>query len=484
MKVAIRTDASPSVGSGHVMRCLSLAQALQAQQASIRFVSRSLPEHLAALVQRQGHELVSLPVLECGEDEDAARTLAAVGRCDWVVVDHYGLGERWERAVGAAGAKLLAIDDLARAHDCDVLVDQNIHPRGDERYLDRVPRRCVRLLGTRHALLDAKFEDARRAVQAREGSVERLLVFLGGMDERNVTERVLRALLDVGLHGVRVDVVIGALHPARARIEALTAELGNARCHVQTPDMAQLLAGADMAIGAGGTSTWERCALGVPALAMCVADNQRELLFHASRAGLVYAVEDGNDDVGALAIHIRALLDNPGLRNLLSRNGLDAVDARGARRVARVVSACSIEMRKAGPADSERIYQWRNHPSVRAVSRNAAKLAPDEHERWFAGALSSGTRHLLIGQHHGEDIGVVRFDVAGDAAEVSIYLAPHRIGSGLGAPLLHAAEAWLQRHRPGLKTLTAYVHAGNPQSQRLFEGCGYVPSASEYSKRI
>lgn len=484
MNVVIRTDASELIGSGHVVRCLCLADELRAGGASVSFVSRGMPAHLMQAVVARGHRAIALADADAGSEAvDARKTLSVCGPSDWIVVDHYGLGLEWETIVGMAG-RVLAIDDLARPHACDVLLDQNFYPEPQSRYAGRVPASCTLLLGPRHALVRDAFARTRQRVVVRDGPVRRLHVFLGGMDAANVTETVLRAVDSLRQPGLMLDVVIGATHPARARIEAHCAARTDARCHVDTPDMADLLARADLAIGAGGTATWERCALGVPTLGLCVADNQRELLFQGSRHGFVHAPDIDCSDVEAIGLHLRALLASAGLRHLMSRTGLELVDGRGAQRVAAALLAPRITVRRATRSDTRRLHEWRNAPSIRAISTQSNEIPYAEHERWLDGVLTSETRHLLIGEHAGVPIGVVRFDERDGAAEVSIYLEPLRTGRGEGASLLLAAENWLQAERPGVPVLRAQVRAGNSASHRLFERCGYEQHSTHYEKRI
>lgn len=483
MKVLIRADASIAIGSGHIMRCLCLADALRAAGNAVRFASRCLPPHLAEQVRAHGHELFALELgAHADEIADAAQTTAA-GPFDLVVVDHYGLGRKWETRM-REHARLLAIDDLGREHDSDWLLDQNFHPQPESRYAGKVPQRCVLLLGPRHALLRAEFGQARKTAAPRSGPVRKLLIFLGGMDADNVTGKVLEALDVVRCDALEIDVVIGVSQPARAQIEAWCAARSGARCHVQAANMAQLFAAADLAVGAGGTTTWERCSVGLPTLALCLADNQRELLEQGGRHGFVCAPEGIAADVEAIALHLRALLGNEGLRHHLSCTGMDLVDGGGAHRVVAALSSTNVRLRTATSADAGTLYAWRNHPRVRAVSRNTADFAYDEHLRWMDKVLNDPQRHLLIGERDGEPVGVLRFDVADDEAEVSIYLAPDRIGSGDGAALLRAGEEWLRAERPAVQRLNAWVNAGNVASERLFERCGFDRQATQYIKRI
>lgn len=349
MRVAIRADASRLIGSGHWVRCLSLAQALRAQAADVVLATRDVPPHLAAQAAAAGVALLPLPgrtdARTSAEDvfpadvqqqdiDDLRQALAGGPRCDWIVVDHYGLDARWEAQAATLAPHVMAIDDLARVHQCALLLDQNFYLDAGARYDGRVPADCTLLLGPRFALLRPAFAAARAAVAPRDGPVRRLHIFLGGMDRDNVTEWVLRAAAGVVPAGVQIDVVIGSTHPARASIEALVGAWQGARLHVDTPDMPALLAAADLAIGAGGTATWERCALGVPTLAVCIAENQRELLGQSARGGLVCAPDDAMASAEIFAGHLRALLGNSGLRNHLSRAGLALTDGAGAGRVA------------------------------------------------------------------------------------------------------------------------------------------------------
>lgn len=522
MKVAFRTDASGRIGTGHLVRCLTLADALHAQGARVRFACRDLAPELKALVLARGHELVELPAaharaadaarrqdehrpgdghapkaplegsahehwLGATEDEDVAATLAALsgdGPWDWLVVDHYALGAGWEVRMRACATRILVIDDLAdRPHDCDALLDQNLYADMHSRYDGLVPGGCIRLLGPRHALLRREFATARESLRVRGDEVRRVLVSCGGVDAANLTARALDAL-DAVAADVDVDVVIGAMHPDRDAIVALCARRARTTCHVQASDMARLIADADVGIGAAGVATWERCALGLPSLAVAVAANQRALLRDAACAGLVLGPDVDPADGQALALHLRALLGNAALRAHLSRQGLEAVDARGAARVARQMLRPEVTIRPATAADADDLLAWRNAPEVRRFARDDRPIDPDEHRRWMAATLAAPDRLLLIGQAGGEPVGVVRYDVVGDSAEVSIYLAPGQSGRGVGSALLIAAERWLSVRRPDIATVVAEVLAGNVASQRLFAGCGFERMACRYRKRI
>jgi UDP-2,4-diacetamido-2,4,6-trideoxy-beta-L-altropyranose hydrolase len=493
MKFVIRVDAAPALGSGHAVRCLTLADGLAAQGHACAFAVRRMPQPLHGQMLAHGHGVIVLPD---GDDwtaplgaewdakrqaADAAATIAACGGTDWVICDHYGLGIAWEGAVRAAGPRVMALDDLGRVHDSDVLLDQNFYADPAARYAPDCAR--ILLLGPRYALLRPEFAAARVHVAPRHGDIGRMLLFMSGTDAGDATSVALDAVEKAGLAHLPMDVVIGAAHPAREAIMARCAANPAWTLHVQTMRMAELLAAADLAIGAGGSGTWERCALGVPTLAVELADNQREVLREGAEAGLLYTA-GGAPRAESLALHLRALVGNPGLRHLLSRTGLALVDANGVQRVISALSSGAIAIRRAEQRDVEAMYAWRNAPAVRAVSRDSVPLTRAAHDAWCAQTLADANRWLLIGERHGSAVGVVRFDrIGADEAEVSIYLA-QGAPRGSGGPLLAAAESWLRVSVPGIGYITALVRAGNAVSEKLFARSGYQQVAASYRKRV
>jgi UDP-2,4-diacetamido-2,4,6-trideoxy-beta-L-altropyranose hydrolase len=501
MNIAIRTDASLQMGTGHLMRCLTLADALRQRGGLIRFVSRHMTPHLQAMLADHGHELTRLDAtphagatdeldhaawLGTSQAQDAKETLHALSdrQWDWLIVDHYALDARWESMLRGAVRSIAVIDDLAdRRHDCDMLLDQNIQHIHGGAYAGKVPDHCELLLGPRFALLREEFRELREGVRPRNGPVARVLIFLGGVDAADYTGRALDAYVSLGLAGVHVDVVIGSQHPKRALLEAQCSEHGFV-CHVQTTRMAELMAAADLSIGAGGSATWERCCLGLPTLAICVADNQRKLITDAAFEGLLYAPQVNNDWTTVVARHVKALIENPPLRNFISRRGMDAVDGRGAQRVAATLGCTGLIVREAREDDSRKVFEWRNHPSIRAVSRTADVIEWENHQRWFAAVLSAKDRCLLIGHRDGLPVGVVRFDTRAEETEVSIYLVPDANMSGQGRNLLLSAERWLRANRPTVERIRAQVLGNNDRSSRLFSAAGYQVESTGYLKRL
>lgn len=294
MKVFVRADSSVEIGTGHIMRCLVLADSLRARGAEVAFGCRSLPGDACHLVESKGYRVHRLPL---GKDAswqlDAEATVGAlregVGIADWVVVDHYRLDESWERRVRLQARNIMVIDDLAnRRHDCDLLLDQNYYDDAKNRYHGLLPENCRRFFGPRYALLREEFHNARRVLRARDGTVGRVLVFFGGTDPTNETAKALEALALMSVRSFAVDVVVGSGNPFRVAIQETCRVMEGVAYHCQVDNMAQFMASADLALGAGGSTTWERCCLGLPAITVVTAANQSETTDALARAGVTW----------------------------------------------------------------------------------------------------------------------------------------------------------------------------------------------------
>jgi UDP-2,4-diacetamido-2,4,6-trideoxy-beta-L-altropyranose hydrolase len=486
MKIAFRVDASPLIGTGHLVRCLTLANALSAAGAEIRVVCRHITDSMAQLVRGMGHALVILPYsavpsdgrphaawLGTSEAEDARATTKALAdySWDWLVVDHYALSAEWEHALRPLARRVLAIDDLAdRRHACDTLLDQNLQPDNGNRYGELLPPRCRTLLGPTYALLRPEFRTA--VSRDRPSETCRLNIFFGGIDAAGMTLRALNELASSLTGGIAADVVVGQDSPHLSAIRARCAEL-KATLHVQSGEMARLFAAADIGVGAGGATSWERCRVGLPTVVVSVAENQRSgcQALHDRGAiiwlGAVSALRPGSirDAMGTLAGDAAARLE-------MARRGQILVDGRGTERVMLHMMRGKVTLRPAVKEDAHRAWFWRNDPRTRHFSGEGAELAWEKHKEWWGVTLASHNRDLLIVSCGGIDYGVLRFDYGGDAAAVSIYLDPGLGGVGLGSAALRAGNDWMERHG-GVRTLTARILEINEQSQHSFAAAGY-----------
>lgn len=289
MKLLIRTDASVKIGTGHVIRCLTIATRMRSRGHQIYFAMRGLPGNLFAIVQQHGFEVLSMNYsgpFNYNLDSQELATIIEEKSFDLCLIDHYQIDRNWERIINLIIPRIAVIDDLAdRHHDCDLLLDQNLVMNYRSRYDHLVPARSVKLLGPAYMLLRHEFIAARKTVQPRNGKIRRLLIFMGGSDPTGETMKVIRALEQSKLDFEHVDIVVGMSNRERQSIHELCLTLGFTY-HCQIDYIARLLAEADFAIGAGGISLWERLYMGLPSLTTEVADNQREVTDLINRDGL------------------------------------------------------------------------------------------------------------------------------------------------------------------------------------------------------
>lgn len=492
--IVFRADASVAIGSGHVMRCLTLADALDVAPRSVLFVCADLPGQLIEVIEQRGY---AARLIAATDDAmtDAELTGAAIrshfacAKVDWLVVDHYGLDFAWECAMRAEAPHILAIDDLAdRQHDCDLLLDQNLYLDMHERYRSKISLQCRLLLGPAFALLRQEFASQRQERRLRDGRLRRLLVSFGGSDPTNETAKALEALHGSSLQGLAVDVVVGSSNPNRHVIESICRS-SSFNFHCQTDRMAELLDAADLCIGGGGTSTWERCCVGTPALVIALAANQVEVSRQVASAGAaIYLGCSDQISASRIASALDALSQSRETLSTMSGAALALVDGQGASRVAAVLrEACGnaqIRLRNAVMDDAHRTHAWRNAPEVRAASFDEHEIPRDDHLHWFRRTLVNPARILLVAESGAQPVGVLRYDLAAHRATVSIYMGPGHAGKGLGTQMLRAGTAWLALHRPEIRGIDAEVRPENLASRRAFIKAGFVERNAGFTFEI
>ncbi|KTS97076.1 hypothetical protein SB14R_06105 [Pseudomonas oryzihabitans] len=481
MRILIRCDASTTIGSGHVMRCLTLADALVAAGCRVHFACRSGPGDLLTLIADRGHEVHALPLADTREACEAALPwqddIAALWRAlpegltfAWCLVDHYGLGHEWEVAVRPRAQRVLAIDDLDnRRHAVEVLLDQNLTAAA--RLLPLSDETSV-LAGPRFALLRPAFADPRPALQ---DSIRRVLVSFGGVDAAGETFKVLTALSEFS--DLQVDVVAGQANPHWALLEARCREQPTWRLRRQVNDFAGLLREADLAIGAGGGTAWERASVGVPSLCVALAPNQRANAEALAVAGAhLYLGDAAQVSVADYRAAVQTLQASLGLRRSLVAHGRALVDGRGTARVVAALLGPELRLRPASLDDAQLLWRGRNAERVRQASVNTDPIGWTQHQGWLQQVLAQPERRLLlIAETLDGPVGVLRFDRQADAsADVSLYLLPERLGQGWGEHLLRLGERAVSRHWSDLHSLQARVRPGNGASLRLFQRAGFL----------
>jgi UDP-2,4-diacetamido-2,4,6-trideoxy-beta-L-altropyranose hydrolase len=331
------------MGAGHLMRGISLASALRDLGVDVRFICQNLPGNMSAVAERAGFKVALIPVISRWQQEtDVSETEKCLpDGCDWAVVDHYSLDELWETRLRSRVRAILAIDDLGdRQHDCDVLVDQNFHPDATNRYLRRISPSTLTLLGPKHALLRPEYQSRRQECSVRR-SIAKILVAFGGADENDQTSTTVAAI--AGLN-IPIDVVIGSAYQHSDRLRRVSDQHHHIAVHRNVSGVAGLMATADLAIGAGGGMTWERCCLYLPAIVVSIAANQEPSMQAMREAGLVDYLGRAEDvDAHKIRDAVQCLIDHPETLSSMSRRSGELVDGLGAARVAHVMRGQSAK---------------------------------------------------------------------------------------------------------------------------------------------
>ena len=356
MLVYIRTDSSKHIATGHLMRCLTLAKRLREKDCDVIFICRNFEGNISRIVQENEFELILLEHndsmainrdhpdeytrwLETSSIVDYKQTLAAIAqgrrKADWLIVDHYGLDSSWHTPIREVAENIMVIDDLAnRPLDCNLVLDQNFHEDYETRYNWLVPNTAVQLVGPQYALLREEFYQFVKNQSRIRKEINNILIYYGGFDATNETMKALKAVELVNGRNITATVIAGKNNPQYQEICSFCIENPNIR-HIEKADnMAELMVHADLALGAGGTTTWERCALGLPALITAVADNQLPISRMVDKAGFgIYLGQSSDVTVDSIADRIKELQGNPEILIKMSEAGPKLVDGLGTDRV-------------------------------------------------------------------------------------------------------------------------------------------------------
>jgi UDP-2,4-diacetamido-2,4,6-trideoxy-beta-L-altropyranose hydrolase len=489
MKVWFRCDANPRVGSGHVMRCLTLADALAEGGAECWFLSAADSFAALEIVRARGHRTVCLAEDEAVEhvpaesgwpeptyaswipkgwrhDFESCRAALNGLEADWLVVDHYALDARWESAMRDHARRILVVDDLAdRKHDCDALLDSNFGRKPSD-YSELVPENCKVLAGSDKVLLRPEFVRPRGRHPDRVG-VRRILVNMGGVDSGNASEAVIGALEAMpGWDDASITVLLGRAAPW---IEQVRSRAGRCRRFVRVlvdaPDIAALMEDSDLAIGTGGTGVYERLFMGLPSVVMAIADNQVTHLKRMAAAGL-FELVGSVQEIPSVLRRCQGAIPHPPR----------SVVGCGVAAVCHALAVDQLVLCRPSALDIRRSFAWLGDSALRASFLMRTVPTRSAHVQYWRALPSRddqrGFSAYSRGRHVG-NAGLKHIDFESRRAEVWLYLgsAADR-GQGLGAQVLTALEAAARR----LGIDHTYLHVGteNSVARRLYAASGYV----------
>ena len=486
MNVIFRVDASLLIGSGHVMRCLVLADQLKRNKYDVTFACTPLKGDMRSYIKERGFNVITLASpqqtitpqhdadytawLQKTVTQDANDFIEVVGDVDLVVTDHYAIGEQWQNRVKKAlGCRLLAIDDLARVHNVDALLDQTLG-RTETEYCGSA---SVVLAGSEYAMLQPAFASKRELALSRSLSSEplKVLVSMGGVDAPNATLKVLETLVPQ-VHA-KFTVLLSPRAPHYKEVTRWCASQPHVAHLDFVSDMASLMLEHDVAVGAPGTTSWERACLGLPNLIIPLADNQKLISQQLiqRKAAIKVEIEDISTE---LVSAYTALIEN---WCQTKQANLALCDGRGVRRVAFAIdqllglNKVDVSLELASCEDIELVYEWQCHPRTREYALNAEPPTWMEHQAWMSNKLAQASDYfyMMINRADHRKLGVVRLDrIKAGHYLVSIFVEPGSYGRGIASQALTVVDAI---HSD--MTLHATVLKANTASQRLFQRAGY-----------
>ena len=473
----IRADASLAIGTGHVMRCLALAQAWQ--DAGGRAVI-AMSSATSAVQDRMARENVDIELFEAhdlGTDLSHLTALANRYEASWAAVDGYRFNEAYQRGLKTAGLRVLWVDDLGRPmyYAADLVLNQNLHAR--ETFYRQRSENTRLLRGPRYAMLRREFSSYRGQRDFTEPG-RRILVTMGGSDPENATLKVIEAIgTRLEDDDLEVRVAVGGINPF---VEVLEKAVLTAGSRIQlwrdVANMPELMMWSDIAVANAGTVSWELCHMAVPTLSIELADNQRPVGEGLERCGA--AIFLGNHravSTEEIAGRIRVLLNDKQMRMNLSQNARKLVDGRGAERVVRAIKSGDVQLRRADEGDKETLWKWANDAEVRSSSFSDAQIPWEQHNIWFERKMKDQRAKLFIAINgKGEPVGQIRLDeVRPGEAEIDLSVAKERRGRGYAALLIERASQ-LAFSSIGLNRLHAFVKPQNSASMRAFEQADFT----------
>lgn len=465
----IRADASARMGTGHVMRCLALAQAWQ-KHGPVVFACAELTSALGARLAGESCQVKRLDAIP-GSPQDSADTLDLARQlgASWLVLDGYQFDSSFQRAIKEGGLRLLAFDDYGHVPDpcADLVLNQNLGATAALYPGHGMGTRL--LLGTRYALLRKEFLAWRDWQREIPLVARKVLVTLGGADPDNVTARVVEALARLD---VEAKIVVGGSNPHHEALSFVVRPPSSVLRDAS--NMPELMAWADVAVAAGGSTSWELAFMGLPSVVLTLADNQAMAITALETTGTSWRVPQSDCTAESLAPMTQALLQNGNERAHMSNLGRSLVDGLGANRVLTEMWAAAVTLRDARPSDCRQVWEWANDPAVRAASFKSNPIPWESHERWFEKRLQDDEGAFFIAEDEsGLPLGQVRFDLEDTVAVISISLDARCRGRGHSSAIIIAAvRRFAQTHETSC--VHAFTKPDNLASVRAFERAGFI----------
>jgi UDP-2,4-diacetamido-2,4,6-trideoxy-beta-L-altropyranose hydrolase len=471
----IRADANSRIGAGHVMRCIALGQEWMNNHGSVLFATNCASTALVNRLKNQGAEVI--PVDESHPEPGDWRITSKVLSdypVSWVVLDGYHFDAKYQLKIKDAGRQLLVIDDMAHLdhYHADILVNQNIHAH-ELHYLSEPFTQ--KLLGTDYVLLRKEFLSWKGYARNIPDIARNILVTMGGSDPDNISLQIIKALDSIEVSDLNVKVIIGPTNPHSSILLKAAEHSPLAITPLSdVDDMPELMAWADLAVSAGGSTCWELAFMGLPSLIIVAAENQRPIAewLDTSRA----VINLGNSPMitpSVLSSSLKSIITDAQRRALLSRQSQEIVDGNGASRVVGHMHGYSLRLRPVGPDDCRLVWEWANDPMARSASFSPHTIGWEEHLQWFNARMHDpGSLFYIAVDRQENPIGQIRYQIKDREATVSYTLDPGQRGKGFGVSVVLSGSKKLFENGY-VDVIHAYVKQDNNASVQVFIKAGY-----------
>ena len=477
----LRADADPRQGAGHVMRCLALAESWQCQGGQVTLLSSRLNPALRQRTETLGIDLAEIPIPH-PDTSDLRSCFSALERASgegielpWVVLDGYHFDIAYQSLLRAAGCRLMIIDDTAHLprYDADIILNPGL---GAQQLTYSCAQDTLLLLGTRFALLRSEFQRWHNVVRSCPEIARKVIVILGGSDAENMTLKIINTLEEISTPDLEVKIVLGPLNPHLAELQRTMRRLSSRFClETGVTDPASLMAWADLALAAGGATSWELAFMKVPALIFILAENQAAAAKALDAFGAARCLGRPHDlNREEIASAISDLMRDKEARRRMNKRGEVLIDDRGVERVLEVMlgraSDRALRLRAAGQQDSLLLWQWANDPVTSFVSE---PISWATHEAWYAKKLASPDTRFWILEYRHVPVGQIRYDrTDASTAQITFSVASAYRGKGFGTQLLRLS-ADLAGRELVVRTVECVSPAQNVASSRTFLRGGF-----------
>ncbi len=484
-RIIFRADASAEIGTGHVMRCLALAQALIDGGGEAIFAMSEVTEKLAERLEKEKCKIIRLDSRPYGE-EDVNETgkIAQELNVSWVIIDGYNFGAKYQAFWKEKPTHTLFVDDYGHAgyYCTDAVLNQSLYAH-EELYRERDPYTNL-LLGTPYVMLRREFLQYRRNSKSIPEEAKHIVVTLGGADIRNITKTVIETLQKLSQFDTETKVVVGGSSPHMEELKELTEKSPvPMELLYNIKNMPELMSWADLAISAGGTTCYELSFMGVPTIALILADNQVAFAEQMDASGTIKSLGKPSPILEEqLAEELERMITDREARTNMIKQQSALVDGYGVDRILMHLFDEELRLREANESDEELLLSWSNDPVTRQSSFSSSSIKPEEHSTWFQNKLNDPNSLLFVGVNQDErEVGIVRFDLEGNEADISISISPNHRQQGLGQKLLELGCEILFA-KTDVSLINAYVKPQNVASMHLFEKIGFNQKEQTYVK--